>query len=149
MDEQKLTDWFQPDVLPARPGWYQREYKVKWLINVPDYFDGSHWFVGFPDWTHGANICGFARRWRGLAEPPLTDWFEDGVQPVREGVYEIDCAGDTDGRAFSHWDGVEWGYRRLEEYYGVDVQGAIYAASVAPRIRVPFKRRWRGLAVRP
>lgn len=52
MDEQKLTDWFPPEVLPARPGWYQREYSVHSnrstrLNEIPDYFDGKHWYLGY------------------------------------------------------------------------------------------------------
>lgn len=145
MDEQKLTDWYPPEVLP---GWYLREYKVKWLISVPDYFDGSHWFVGFSDWTHGANICGFERRWRGLAEPPLTDWFDPETPPEREGPYEIE---DDDGfRHFAYWTlGHGWGFTYSAEFRGVPY--AIELARLARRANSTFAhaRRWRGLAVQP
>lgn len=47
MDEQKLTDWFPPEVPPARPGWYQREWPSHPSSATPDFFDGQNWFIGF------------------------------------------------------------------------------------------------------
>lgn len=147
MDEQKLTDWFPPEVLPARPGLYLREYwadRQHWMNDDPGYFDGEHWCYGNSGSLASPNL-----RWRGLAEPPLTDWFDPDTPPEREGPYEIE-AQDGEIRAFAHWTpGHGWGLT----YYAVRLgdnwalrsayQGRSRRGVIAPR------RRWRGLAVQP
>ena len=70
MDEQKLTDWFPPEVLPARPGWYLREYhpgEQHWMDEEPDYFDGEHWYYGAGEgWYDPRPEAGPPNlRWRG------------------------------------------------------------------------------------
>jgi hypothetical protein len=66
-----LTDWFPPDVKPARVGWY--EVKAKWIGGY-SYWSGSAWTncIGMPDrsyedWFNGATQ---SKSWRGLAEKP-------------------------------------------------------------------------------
>lgn len=76
MDEQELTDWFPPNVLPARAGWYLREYSEHatgtWMDDSPDYFDGEHWYYGDGEgWCAPRPEAGPPNlRWRGLAAPP-------------------------------------------------------------------------------
>lgn len=72
MDEQKLTDWFPPEVSPARPGWYQREYRPRGQLRINaylDYFDGEHWHYGAGDGWYPVPAPSNLR-WRGLAVQP-------------------------------------------------------------------------------
>lgn len=147
MDEQKLTDWFPPEVLPEREGAYLREYwadRQYWMNEEPDYFDGKHWYYG-----NSGSLASPVLRWRGLAEPPLTDWFDPDTPPAREGVYEIE-ARDGEIRTFAHWSpGKGWGASYHAVHYGNDwavreaYRGRSHRGLFAPC------RRWRGLAVQP
>lgn len=158
MDEQKLTDWFPPEVLPARPGWYQRKYSERaagtWMDKDPDYFDGKHWYYGGGEgWYDPRPAAGpSGLPWRGLAEPPLTDWFDPDTPPEREGVYEIE--GDDDARRFANWRPKHgWGftYKAWSADSKKAVAQAIEMARFARGENGEFApvRRWRGLAVQP
>lgn len=88
-------------------------------------------------------------RWRGLAEPPLTDWFDPDTPPEREGVYEIE--GDDGFRHFAYWSpGHGWGFTYSAEVVG-NHPHAIEMARLARGEIGEFApaRRWRGLAVQP
>ena len=67
----QFSEWYPPEVPPARPGWYQRKYDSfgpKRPAADPDYFDGERWFVAV-----GGRIRRVARSplpWRGLAHNP-------------------------------------------------------------------------------
>lgn len=141
MDEQKLTDWYPPEVLPARPGCYLREYypdEQHWMNDEPDYFDGESWFYGGVFMSLPLNL-----RWRGLAEPPLTDWFEDGVRPAHPGVYEKEPPEGDSVKWFQYWDGERW-------WYGGDTPEETAEKFESRRSKSwPTPRRWRGLAVQP
>lgn len=160
MNEQKLTDWFPPEVLPARPGPYQIEDDA---ILCVAFWRGDGW--GFASWKpgqEGVEACakeGFrqanaswirGRRWRGLAEPPLTDWFDPDTPPEREGVYETDES-DKDGRCFAYWDGEKFGYRCWEHIVKGGAEAAIQRAHEQSDVSTGFPglTRWRGLAVQP
>lgn len=148
MDEQKLTDWFPPEVLPARPGWYQREWPSHPSSATPDFFDGQNWFIGY-NWRPYKYPLPVPLRWRGLADPPLTDWFDPDTPPEREGPYEIE-AQDGEIRAFAHWSpGHGWGHTYYAIHWGDD--WAIRAACQGRNRRglIAPCRRWRGLAVQP
>lgn len=149
IDELKLTDWYPAEVLPARPGWYLRWWVFPEMRGTPDLFDGTHWFSGFGDGSYSKNRSLVPRRWRGLAEPPLTDWFDPDTPPVREGVYELE-AEDGGVRALAHWTpGHGWGltYHAVRIGDNLAVRAAyrdrFHRGTTAPR------RRWRGLAVQP
>lgn len=154
MNEQKLTDWFPPEVLPACPGWYLREWDDPSLQEAADFFDGRRWFNGGYDPKTGERsfstmMSPNVRRWRGLTEPPLTDWFGPDTPPAREGVYEIE-ARDGEIRVFAHWSpGQGWGAAYYAVHYGDD--WAIHEAYRGRSHRGLFApcRRWRGLAVQP
>lgn len=147
MDEQKLTDWFPPEVLPVRPGWYQREWPSHPSSAMPDFFDGRNWFIGY-NWRPYKYPLPVPLRWRGLADPPLTDWFDPDTPPEREGVYELDDA-DDDGRCFARFDGEHWYYGVWEFSFGKR-QDVLHRALLQP-VRRHGSRfyRWRGLAVQP
>lgn len=154
-----LTDWFPPGVLPVRPGPYLREYhphmpENTWMNDSPDFFDGKHWYYGGVDGGYDPNpeLGPPVLRWRGLAEPPLTDWFDPDTPPVREGVYEIE--GDDDERLFAHWTpGRDWGFTYIARSAKSKeaVKLAVYNAHRTRGMGGDFapKRRWRGLAVQP
>lgn len=157
MDEQKLTDWFPPEVLPACAGVYEKEPpegdSVKWF----QYWDGKRWWYGedTPEETaekfesRRSKSWPTPRRWRGLAEPPLTGWFDPDTPPEREGVYEIEA---RDGfRHFAYWTpGHGWGFTYSAEAVGNHLR-AIEMARFARGENGEFApvRRWRGLAVQP
>lgn len=148
MDEQKLTDWFPPEVLPARPGWYQREWPSRPSSATPDFFDGQNWFIGY-NWRPYKYPLPVPLRWRGLADPPLTDWFDPDTPPEREGVYEIE--GYDGFRHFAYWTpGHGWGFTYSDEVVG-NHPHTIEMARLARRENGTFAhaRRWRGLAVQP
>lgn len=150
-NEQKLTPWFPPEVKPARPGWYQRDWKDKDAIVAPDYFDGQNWFIGSGNGTRSTIPSIVNRPWRGLAEPPLTDWFDADTKPVREGVYEIN-ANDSE-RRFACWTpAYGWGatYKAWTGERSV-IDRVIDLAHLGRDNHGEFAvgKRWRGLAVQP
>lgn len=80
--EQQRTDWFPGDVLPARPGVYERAYTLcvgggrpthNWEIGYAR-FDGKKWFfrADTADKAEAMNLrSGVTHRfWRGLAQKP-------------------------------------------------------------------------------
>ena len=152
MDEnkQKLTPWFPPEVKPARPGWYQRDWGDKETNEIPDYFDGKLWFTGYAE--QNMEFPSFCKLpWRGLAEPPLTDWFDADTKPVREGVYEIN-ANDSE-RRFACWTpAYGWGetYKAWTGERSV-IDRVIDLAHLGRDNHGEFAvgKRWRGLAVQP
>lgn len=160
IDEQKLTDWFPPDVLPVRPGPYQIEDGDTLCIA---FWRGDGW--GFASWESGqkgVEACAgedFRQangswiedlRWRGLAEPPLTGWFDPDTPPAREGVYETDEY-DEDGRCFAYFDGERFKYRCWEKISSGGVKAAIQRAYEFADFDtgLPALTRWRGLAAQP
>lgn len=72
---EHFTEWFPPEIYPARHGWYQRLYPLKNIAY--SYWNGYGWSVGVCDLRDRM----FARKlsmtpnfpWRGLAKPPGVD----------------------------------------------------------------------------
>lgn len=167
MDEQKLTvncwNWFPPEVLPEREGVYE-------LDDADDdgrcfaRFDGEHWYYGVWEFSFGKRQDVLRRallqpvrrpgsrsyRWRGLAEPPLTDWFDPDTPPEREGVYETDES-DKGGQCFAYWDGEKFGFRCWSHLVKGGAKAAIKRAHENADLETVFPNltRWRGLAVQP
>ena len=46
MSDLVITPWFDPDVLPVRPGIYMVEYAEHYIGPEYQYFDGHWWFYG-------------------------------------------------------------------------------------------------------
>ena len=76
MSKLKLTPWYQPDVLPARPGIYEVDYNAAASFEDYQYFDGKDWYYGsdnveeaMAEYKYFADIrCHKSnpRRWRGI-----------------------------------------------------------------------------------
>lgn len=69
--EQKLTDWFPPEVKPARVDVYETNAGP----NTYQYWNGKFWglYESTPDFAFAFSydkIMVQSPRWRGLAEPP-------------------------------------------------------------------------------
>ena len=157
MEAQKLTDWFGEDTPPARPGVYEID-REDCHGRAFSHWDGERW--GWATWERlrggfqnaidaAAESSGteFKRRWRGIAEPPLTDWFDPDTPPVREGVYEIDDGGGF--RHFAYWSKRRgWGCS-FNSWQGVEaaIKNAVFSKGYGGGYA--SSRRWRGLAVQP
>ena len=80
-----------------------------------------------------------------MSKKNVTPWFDQKQQPVRPGIYEVDC--DYPGLHFSHFDGRNWNgawsswdsARAKSDWYSQN--GNAGAAEVLVR--------WRGLAADP
>ena len=147
----KLTPWFPSEVKPARPGWYLRDWGNSVPNFVPDYWDGNNWLIGWGDGTFSERPSSMKLPWRGLAEPPLTDWFDAETKPVNEGVYEID--GSDSERRFAYWTpAYGWGatYKAWTEKRSV-IDRVIDLAHLGRDNHGEFAvgKSWRGLAVQP
>lgn len=69
--QPKVTEWFPATVKPVRVGHYQRNWGDGSLTEVPDYWDGKHWFNCDIDGSHdGCRSLDESRPWRGLAAKP-------------------------------------------------------------------------------
>lgn len=65
--DARVTEWFDADVKPALPGWYEREYRDARLQREYDWWDGGRWYTV---WLGKKQPATIPRRWRGLAECP-------------------------------------------------------------------------------
>lgn len=142
----KLTPWFPSEVKPARPGWYQRDWGDKETNEIPDYFDGKLWFTGYAE--QNMEFPSFCKLpWRGLAEPPLTDWFDADTKPVHVGVYEI----KTGRREFAYafWRGNGWGFASWDRNNGIEMCSEDWFRNADGSWIEEECRPWRGLAVQP
>jgi hypothetical protein len=66
---KKLTPWFQPEVKPARKGFYERDYGFG-DEDIADYWDGRSWWVVPIDFPTERLAGSPSLPWRGLAEKP-------------------------------------------------------------------------------
>jgi hypothetical protein len=65
---KKLTPWFHGRTLPARAGWYERDWLDQRIGLSFDYWDGEDWRMNPAG--HEWRGSGRSLPWRGLAEKP-------------------------------------------------------------------------------
>jgi hypothetical protein len=78
MSEKRLTPWFPPSIVPARPGIYETRWvpEARRASHVQyQHWNGTFWGAWHIDINGAAaNADGASSRqepeWRGLAEPP-------------------------------------------------------------------------------
>lgn len=65
--DDMLTEWFPENIKPVHIGLYQRYYRDD-LTEIPDYWDGSRWWICAEDGNIVTESRGLSLLWRGLKE---------------------------------------------------------------------------------
>ncbi|WP_446333613.1 hypothetical protein ACRHQP_00735 [Burkholderia pseudomallei] len=65
--DDMLTEWFPENIKPVHIGLYQRYYGDD-LTEIPDYWDGSRWWICAEDGNIVTKSGGLSLPWRGLKE---------------------------------------------------------------------------------